>query len=70
MAESQALEPIEKQLGTVSESLEQFGLRSQELDDLEVALEANIGQEIRKLQELLEARKAELIGQLQQYIQV
>jgi tripartite motif-containing protein 2/3/tripartite motif-containing protein 71 len=64
-----SLDPVEKQLGTVSESLEQFGLRSQELDDLEVALEANIGQEIRKLQELLEARKAELIGQMKQLIQ-
>ncbi|MCG8625631.1 MAG: hypothetical protein MJE68_26980, partial [Proteobacteria bacterium] len=70
MAESQALEPIEKQLGTVSESLEQFGLRSQELDDLEVALEANIGQEIRKLQELLEVRKDELVSQMKQLIQM
>jgi tripartite motif-containing protein 2/3/tripartite motif-containing protein 71 len=64
-----SLEPIKKQLGTVSESLEQFGLRSQELDDLEVALEANIGQETRKLQELLEARKAELVGQMKRLIQ-
>jgi tripartite motif-containing protein 2/3/tripartite motif-containing protein 71 len=64
-----SLEPVEKQLGTISQSLEQFGLRSQELDDFEVALEANIGQEIRKLQELLEARKAELIGQMKQLIQ-
>ena len=63
------LEPVENQLGTVSESLEQFGLRSQELDDLEVALEANIGQEIRKLQELLETRKGELVGQMKQLIQ-
>jgi tripartite motif-containing protein 2/3/tripartite motif-containing protein 71 len=64
-----SLEPVEKQLGTVSEALEQFGLRSQELDDLEVALEANIGQEIRMLQELLEARKAELVSQMKQLIQ-
>ena len=65
-----SLEPVEKQLGTVSESLEQFGLRSQELDDLEVALEANIGQEIRKLQEFLEARKGELVSQMKQLIQM
>ena len=64
-----SLELIEKQLGTVSESLEQFSLRSQELDDLEVALEANIGQEIRKLQEVLEVRKGELVGQMKQFIQ-
>ena len=65
-----SLEPVEKQLGTVSESLEQFGLRSQELDDLEVALEANIGQKIRNLQELLEVRKSELVGEMKQFIQM
>ena len=65
-----SLEPVEKQLGTVGQSLEQFGLRSKELDDLEIALEANIGQEIRKLQELLEARKGELVSQMKQMIQV
>ena len=64
-----SLEPVEEQLVTVSQSLEQFGLRSQELNDLEVALEANIGQEIKKLQGLLEARKAELISQMKQLIQ-
>ena len=65
-----SLEPVEKQLGVVSKALEQFDLRSHELDDLQVAIEANIQQQIRQLQELLEARKAELINQLQQYIQV
>jgi hypothetical protein len=64
-----SLEPVEKQLGVVSKALEQYGLRSQELDELEVAMEANIGQEIRKLQEILEARKAELVGQMKQLIQ-
>jgi tripartite motif-containing protein 2/3/tripartite motif-containing protein 71 len=65
-----SLEPVEKQLGIVSKALEQFDLRSHELDDLQVAIEGNIQQQIRRLQELLEARKAELIDQLQQYIQV
>ena len=64
-----SLEPVEKQLGVVSKALEQFDVRSQELDDLQVAIEANIQQQIRQLQELLEARKAELISQLQQHIQ-
>ena len=64
-----SLEPVEKQLCVVSKALEQFDLRSQELDELEVAIETNIGQEIRKLQELLEARKAELVGQMKQLIQ-
>ena len=64
-----SLEPVEKQLGVVSKALEQFDLRSQELDELEVALETNIGQQIRQLQDLLEARKAELVGQMKQHIQ-
>ena len=64
-----SLEPVEKQLGAVSKALEQFGLRSQELDELEVAIEANIGQEIQKFQKLLEARKAKLVGQMKQLIQ-
>ena len=65
-----SLEPVEKQLGIVSKALEKFGIRSHGLDELEVALEANIGQEIRKLQELLEVRKAELVSQMKQLIQV
>ena len=64
-----SLEPVEKQLGVVSKALEQFDLRSQELDDLQVAIVDNIQQQIRQLQELLEARKAELISQLEQLIQ-
>ena len=64
-----SLEPVEKQLSVISKALEQFDLRSQELDDLQVAIEADIQQQIQRLQELLEARKAELISQLQQHIQ-
>ena len=64
-----SLEPIEEQLGVISSALKQFDLRSQELDDLQVAVEDNIRQQIQQLQELLEMRKAELISQLQQYIQ-
>ena len=64
-----SLEPVEKQLGVVSKALEQFDLRSQELDDLQVAIVDNVQQQIRQLQELLEARKAELISQLEQLIQ-
>ena len=41
-----SLEPVEKQLGVVSKALEQFDLRSHELDDLQVAIEDNIQQQI------------------------
>ena len=64
-----SLEPVEKQLGVVSKALEQYGVRSQGLDELEVTVEAKIGQEVQKLQEILEARKAELVGQMKQLIQ-
>ena len=64
-----SLEPIKQQLGVVSKALEQFDVRSQELDELEVAMEDDIGQQIRQLQEMLEARKAELVGQMKQHIQ-
>ena len=64
-----SLEPVEKQLGVVSKALEQFGIRSKELDDIQVVIEDSIQQQIQQLQELLEARKAQLINQLQQYIQ-
>ena len=64
-----SLEPVEKQLGVVSRALEQFDVRSHELDELEVAMEDDIGQQIRQLQELLEVRKADLVGQMKQHIQ-
>jgi tripartite motif-containing protein 2/3/tripartite motif-containing protein 71 len=64
-----SLEPIEKHLGVASKELEQFDLRSRELDDLQVALEADIYQQIWQLQELLQARKAELVGQVRQHIE-
>ena len=64
-----SLEPVEKKLGVVSKALEQFNIRLQELDNLQVATEDTIQQQIQQLHDLLEARKAELIGQLQQYIQ-
>ena len=64
-----SLEPVEEQLGVVGIALKQFDLQSQELDELEVSMEANIGQQIRHLQEVLEARKAEVVGQMKQLIQ-
>ena len=77
MAESQAVEQVQKDkaeittsLEVASKALEQFDLRSQELDNLQVAIEGNIQQQIGQLQELLEGRKTELIDQLQKLIQV
>ena len=65
----ESLEPVQEQLGIVNEALQQLDLRSQELDDLQRAIEDDIQQQIQQLQQVLEARKAKLINQLQQYIQ-
>ena len=65
-----SLEPIEEQLRVVSKTIEQFDTQLQELDDLQISVETSIQQHIKKLQELLEARKDELIGQVQQFIQM
>jgi tripartite motif-containing protein 2/3/tripartite motif-containing protein 71 len=64
-----SLEPIKIQMDSINKALEQLNLRSLELDDLQITLEDSIHQQIQEFQELLEARKVELISQLQQYIQ-
>ena len=64
-----SLQPVEKQLEVVSKILEQLNVRLQELADQEAANEAEIRQQIQQLQEVFEARKAELISQNHQYIQ-
>ena len=65
-----SLQPVEKQLGIVSKTLEQLDVRLQELNDLQVSIEADIKEQIQQLQELLETRRTELIRQLQQCIQI
>ena len=65
-----SLEPVKEQLDVVRMVLEQYSLRSKELDELEIAMEANIGQEIQKVKEMLEVRKAELVGEMKQLIQI
>lgn len=67
---SAALQPIEKQLGVASKALVQLNVRLQELADQETTNEAEIRQQIQQLQEVFEARKAELISQNHQYIQM
>ena len=64
-----SLEPIEEQLDAVNKALEQLELQSHELSDQRAAIEADIHQQIQHVIELLQARKAELIDQLDQFIQ-
>ena len=59
-----SLQPVEQQLDTVTKSLQQLDTQCQQITDQREALVGNIHKTIRQLQEALEVRKTELIGQL------
>ncbi len=64
-----SLEPMEKQLKTIHTALAQLNTRSREIFDQRVTIEASIHDTIRRLHEILDVRKTELIGQLHKMIQ-
>ena len=66
---SASLKPIEQHLEAVSEALHGLDTQCQQITDQREALVGNIHKTIRKLQEALEVRKTELIGQLDQITQ-
>ena len=61
-----SLEPVEQQLETVNKALEQLDTQSQNIKDQRETIVGNIEKTIKRLQDLLEARKVELICQLDQ----
>ena len=61
-----SLEPVEEQLGIINEALEHLSLRSHEVKEQRAAIEASIVQQIQLLIDILQARKVELIGELDQ----
>ena len=63
------LQPVKQQLGVVNKAIENLDTRRQQISDQRMAIEANIHKTIRRLQEALEERKTELIGQLDQLTQ-
>ena len=63
------LQPVKQQLGVVNKAIENLDTRRQQISDQRMAIEANIHKTIRQLQEALEERKTELIGQLDQLTQ-
>ena len=63
------LQPVKQQLGVVNEAIENLDTRRQQISDQRMAIEANIHKTIRRLQEALEERKTDLIGQLDQLTQ-
>ena len=64
-----SLQPVEQQLDTVTKSLTQLDTQCQQITDQREVLVGNIHKTIRQLQEALEVRKTELIGQLDQITQ-
>ena len=65
-----SLEPIDVKVSIATKLMGQLGQRSQELRDLRAGIEADIQREIKRHHELLEARKSELIGRLDELINV
>ena len=64
-----SLQPVERQLDTVTKSLQQLDTQCQQITDQRETLVGNIHKTIRQLQEALEMRKIQLIGQLDQITQ-
>ena len=64
-----SLQPVEQQLETVNKALDQFDTQSQNIQDQRETLAKIIHKTIKKLQDLLETRKMELIAQLDQITQ-
>ena len=64
-----SLQPVERQLDTVTKSLQQLDIQCQQITDQREALVGNIHKTIQQLQEVLQVRKTELIGQLDQIAQ-
>ena len=65
-----SLEPVKEHLGLVNKQVEQLGLQSCELNDQRAAIKADIHQQIQQLIEILQARKTELICQVDQHFQM
>ena len=59
-----SLEPMEKQVTTITKALAQLDARCAEISDKRAAVEADVHTTFGKLQRILDTRKTELIGQL------
>ena len=63
------LEPVKHHLATVNRVLHTFDARSREIQDQKVAVQEEIHMKIDQLHQVLEQRRTELIGQLDQLTQ-
>ena len=63
------LEPVQHHLATVNQALHTFDARSQEIQGQKAAVQEEIHRKIDQLHQILEQRRIELIGQLDQLTQ-
>ena len=61
-----SLEPIEKQVGIVSKALEELDQQSAEIDDQRETTKTEIARLFQQIYDVLEARKADLVNQVDQ----
>ena len=64
-----SLEPVEKQIGIVSNKLKQLDARCTEINEQRARVKANIHKEICGFIEMLKRRKAELVRQVDQLVE-
>ena len=59
-----SLKPVKQKLHTVQQALKAFDTRAKEINDQRATLEAHIHKEIDQLHQLLDQRRAQLVGEL------
>ena len=59
-----SLKPVKQKLHTVQQALKAFDTRAKEINDQRATLEAHIHKEIHQLHQLLDQRRAQLVGEL------
>ena len=64
-----SLEPVEKQMGIVSDKLKRLDARCTEITEQRALVKANIHKEICGFIEMLERREVELVGQVDQLVE-
>ena len=63
------LEPVRQQLNTIDRAIQDIGTARDHITEQQAAIEADIQRKVRQLQEAIDVRKADLIGQLDQMTQ-
>ena len=59
-----SLKPVKQKLHTVQQALKAFNTRAKEINDQRATLEAHIHKEIDQIHQLLDQRRAQLVGEL------